>query len=104
LDTLDGTMLADLVSVYLDQAAKQMSDLRDAAGRGDAAAVLETAHKLKGGSCALGVANVSFIASELESMAKTGNSPGSMDSLLVRLETGLNEAKEAFRTRAAEAA
>ena len=105
LDTLDGTMLTELVRVYFDQAAEQMSDLSVAAGLRDAAAVVEAAHKLKGSSCVLGVANVSLVAGELESMvsrfglARSGNLT-SVDSLLVRLGTGLDDAKEAFRTRA----
>ncbi|MCA1677623.1 MAG: response regulator, partial [Actinobacteria bacterium] len=103
LETLDGTELIDLVTVYLDQAAEQMSDLSGAAGRGDAAAVAETAHKLKGSSSVLGAANVSFIASELESTAKTGDLT-TVGSLLVRLGTGLDDAAEAFRSRAAAAA
>ena len=58
------------------------------------------AHKLKGSSGVLGVAKVSTVASELETAARAGDLTAA-DSLLDRLDTGLDEARQAFNGRGA---
>ncbi|MCA1693225.1 MAG: response regulator [Actinobacteria bacterium] len=98
LEKLDGEVLTDLKSVYFDQAAELLSEISGAIGRGEAISVGETAHKLRGSSCTVGAAKVSGIASELEVMARAGDL-ATADSLLDRLGTGLDEAREAFLSR-----
>ena len=98
LENLDGNVLNGLVPQYFDQSADQILELRGAIDRGETVAVGQLAHKLKGSSGALGVASVSHVASELEVAAGAGDLTAA-DSLLDRLDTGLDEAKQAFHSR-----
>ena len=99
LEALDDDILREVTSQYFDAAAEQLSDLGGAIGRGEAVAVGEYAHKLKGGSCTVGAASVSQLASELEMSAMAGDL-SSADLLLEGLAAGVEDAREAFRSRA----
>jgi HPt (histidine-containing phosphotransfer) domain-containing protein len=96
LESLEGVVLTDLLSLYFDEAAGHMSELRGAIGRGETLTVAQTAHKLKGSSRTLGATHVSHIASELEATAKAGDLDVA-DELLDRLRSGLDETWRAFR-------
>ena len=98
LEALDGDVMLDLVSLYFDQASDQMSELSVAIADGETLAIGQTAHKLKGSSSTVGARNVSRSAAELELAARTGDL-ASADSLLDRLSTGLDDARDAFRSR-----
>jgi HPt (histidine-containing phosphotransfer) domain-containing protein len=100
LDNLEGVVLTDLVSLYFDEATERMSELSGAIGRGETLTVGQTAHKLKGSSSTLGAAQVSHLASELETTANAGDLTVA-DELLDRLRNGLDETRKAFRGRVA---
>lgn len=98
LESLEGDVLSDLLSLYFEEAAGQVSELSDAIGRGDAQAVGRTAHKLLGSSSTLGAAHVSRVVSELETAAKAG-SLGAAGELVGRLRSALDDTRSAFRSR-----
>jgi PAS domain S-box-containing protein len=101
LEKLDGDVLASLLALYFEQAAGQLSALTGALARGDAPAVAETAHKLKGGSITLGAVHVSRLASELEATARGGDLTDA-GGLLGELRSELGRTTAAFASRAAE--
>jgi two-component system sensor histidine kinase/response regulator len=101
LEHLEGDVFADLLAVYFDEAARQMSELTDAIGRGETLTVGQTAHKLGGSSGTLGAKRVSQIASELEATANAGDLT-TADDLLDRLRGAFGDTKKAFRTRMVE--
>jgi PAS domain S-box-containing protein len=98
LEALGGTVLPGLVSLYFDEAAIQMADLSESIGLGEPLEVGRTAHKLKGSSSTLGAATVSRLAATLELTATAGDLTAA-NSLMDSLEAGLEETREAFRSR-----
>jgi HPt (histidine-containing phosphotransfer) domain-containing protein len=100
LESLEGEALTTLLSFFFDEAVEQISDLRGAVERGDALAVSEMAHKLRGGSSTLGALRVSDIAAELETRAKAGDLTLA-DELVDRLHNALEETRAAFHSRGA---
>ncbi|MEA2427283.1 MAG: Hpt domain [Thermoleophilaceae bacterium] len=101
IEGLEGVVLSSLLSLYFDGAASDLTDISGAIGRGETLTVSRTAHKLKGGSSTIGAARVSHIASQLEASAKAGDLTVAHE-LLDSLRCGLDETREAFRSRAAE--
>jgi HPt (histidine-containing phosphotransfer) domain-containing protein len=98
LENLEGEVLTDLLSMYFDQAAGHVSELSSAIDRGETFTVSQTAHKLKGSSAVLGAAHVARVASKLEATAKAGDLTAA-DGLLDSLQSGLDETRQAFRSR-----
>jgi CheY-like chemotaxis protein/HPt (histidine-containing phosphotransfer) domain-containing protein len=101
LETLDGDALAALVALYLDEAAKHLSDLGGAVDRADMPMVARLAHTLRGNSSTLGAAHVARIAAELETTANAGD-PTPAAALLDTLRGALEDTSTAFRGRATE--
>jgi HPt (histidine-containing phosphotransfer) domain-containing protein len=93
-------VLTTLVSLYFDEAAEQVSELRGAIARTEVLSVSQTAHKLKGGSATLGAAHVSHIAGRLETAADEGDLTLA-DELVDRLNDALDETRAAFHSRVA---
>jgi HPt (histidine-containing phosphotransfer) domain-containing protein len=102
LENLEGDVLTNLLPLYFDEAVGQVSELSGATARGEAPTVAQAAHKLRGGSSAIGAAHVSQIASELEATAAAGDLT-TADELVEQLRSGLDETRKAFRSRAAQA-
>jgi diguanylate cyclase (GGDEF)-like protein len=101
LESLGGVGLTKLLTLYFDESAGQVSELSAGIARGEARAVSQIAHKLKGGSSILGAVQVAQIASDLEATANAGDLTVAGE-LLDRLRGGLGETREAFRTRVDE--
>jgi CheY-like chemotaxis protein len=95
LEGLDDELLSSLLSLYFDEAARQLSELTEAIRCEDTLSVAPTAHKLKGASLTLGATHVSLIAAQLESAAKTGDLTAASE-LLDALRTGVDDTREAF--------
>jgi CheY-like chemotaxis protein len=91
-----GNLLADLLALYFEDAAASVGLIAAALGAGDAPCVARTAHKLKGGSLAVGAALVASIASELEARAQGGDLSDAA-RLLAKLEDALRESDTAFK-------
>ena len=101
LESLGGDELSDLLALYGEQAAGQMSELAAAIDRGEAPAVALTAHRLQGGSGSVGAAQTARIGRELETAAKAGDLSDA-DELLGLLRSALEETKTAFAHRLAQ--
>ncbi len=101
LESLDGDVLASLVTLYFDEAAGHLTDLGGAVDRGDLPLVARMAHTLRGNSSTLGAAHVARIAAELETTANAGD-PTPAAELLDTLRGALEDTSTAFRGRATE--
>ena len=100
IESLDGDVLPELISLYFGQTASQLADLRRALGQAEAPVLAKAAHKLKGGSATIGAARVSDIARDLEAHATAGDLSDA-EALLHRLENALEETQRAFGDRLA---
>jgi CheY-like chemotaxis protein len=76
LDDGEGSVLAEIVSQYLDQSLVQRDTLADAVGEGDSRVVERVAHSLHGSSANVGAATLAQICGELETLARGGNVTG----------------------------
>jgi signal transduction histidine kinase/CheY-like chemotaxis protein len=99
---LDGSMSrsARLLRVSLRSLPETMDAVREAAGGPDLPALREAAHKLKGGTLALGATPLSEAARALE-MAAREKRGDEVPALLEGLEARFDEALEALRREAA---
>ncbi len=82
----DKTLYAALVSYFLQDAPELMRRLRDAHRAGALQAVVETSHGLKGLAATFEALPFVQVASDFESVAKSGNRE-SLDALLPQLES-----------------
>ena len=98
LDALGHHVLTDLLTLYFDEAAGHMAELRDAVGRGEPLTVRHTAHRLSGSSRTIGATGVARIAGDLELAARTGDLSDA-PQLLERLRGELDETRQAFQSR-----
>ena len=105
-DVLDGLRedlgkpeaVRQVVKAFLDRLPLVLAQLRDAATRGDQAAILAAAHGLKGTSATLGALALSEQCAELERLARAGRLP----ELPARLEAVVTQAEIARRALQAE--
>jgi CheY-like chemotaxis protein len=86
--------LRQVVTVFLDRVPLAIAELREAAARGDQAALGTGAHSLKGTSATLGALTLSNECAELERLARAGR----LQEVPVRLEAIATEAEIASRT------
>ncbi len=62
----------DLVTLFIADGAGRVAELRSAAARGDAAALRQVAHSLKGSSSTFGAVAMATLCAELEMLAGSG--------------------------------
>jgi CheY-like chemotaxis protein len=74
--TGEPTFFRELVDQYLDQAASQLTELREAAARRDATALKAVAHSLRGASATVGATEVASVCVALEEAAARGEVAG----------------------------
>ncbi len=67
-----GDEYLELISIYLEDAPKSLSELQRAAAAGDVAALVAPAHSLKSTSANLGAMTLSHLAKEVETEARLG--------------------------------
>lgn len=65
----DGTMIAEIIALYLAQARKLIGQLTAAAAENDESEIRELAHSLKGSSLAVGATELARLCQNLESAA-----------------------------------
>ncbi len=65
-------LLAKVVALYLDDAAKHLAALHDAVGDGDTEAIRTAAHALKSGSANVGATSLAALCKELERLGRDG--------------------------------
>ncbi len=86
--------LADLIRRFLADTPKRISAIRDAITAGDAHALHQTAHLLRGNTANLGARGLSALCRELDALGRTGTTAGALPHLQ-RIEA------EFFRVRVA---
>ncbi len=89
------TGLVEFVELYAADAPEQIARIRDAAGRGDAAELALTAHRLTGSSSAVGARRLGALASKIESLARAGDVSGT-EPLVAELERAWPVTREAL--------
>jgi len=72
-------VLAEMVDLYLEDAPPRLAELDAAVGRGDATAVADLAHALKGSSANFGSGPMVAACRELEVAARSGDLDGAAD-------------------------
>jgi len=72
-DLGDIAALREIISTFLERSPSTLTELREAAARGDVAAVSAGAHAMKGTSATLGALTLSAQCAELERLARTGS-------------------------------
>ena len=111
LETLDETALADLggmqtgdalaarlVQIYFEDAPLQLKEVRDAILCGDAEALMQAAHSLKGNSASLGGKRLAAFCAKLEQRG-TSSKLGDAEPLLVQLESEFEMFHNALEAR-----
>ena len=74
--TPDGSLLADIVDTYLATVPDHIAELRDAVAAGDARAVQQCAHRLRGESSAVGALELARLCRSLEERSVIGHLDG----------------------------
>ena len=69
----DESFIREVLQDFLEQVSGGIQAMTRAATAGDAAALLEVAHRLKGTSASLGIHRLASICAELESLAASGS-------------------------------
>jgi CheY-like chemotaxis protein/HPt (histidine-containing phosphotransfer) domain-containing protein len=72
-DLGDIAALREIISTFLERSPSTLTELREAAARGDVAAVSAGAHAMKGTSATLGALTLSAQCAELERLARAGS-------------------------------
>jgi CheY-like chemotaxis protein len=91
LDSIDGdrAFARDLADAFIGTGDRELAAIAAALGRGDAAALRESAHALKGASANLRAAAATSAAAQLESAARLGKSaeiPGLAETLTTEVK------------------
>jgi HPt (histidine-containing phosphotransfer) domain-containing protein len=68
----DGTLLAELVSLFVLESPRLMTQIGDAVARNDGPALRDAAHALKGSASSMSLSAVASAASRLERIGKDG--------------------------------
>jgi HPt (histidine-containing phosphotransfer) domain-containing protein len=89
---------AQLLETFLERAPGRLTELRAAAEAGDAAAVREHAHSLKGAARSFGAAEIGELALLLEQQSAAGSVAGAQN-LIAALETSLGRTQAEFRSQ-----
>jgi HPt (histidine-containing phosphotransfer) domain-containing protein len=91
----DGTVIQQLIDMYISDSPPLVADAVAALGRGDMATMARAAHSLKSTSASMGATAVSALARDLELHAKQ-NELAPSAAVLQRLQAELNDAIAAF--------
>jgi len=86
----DDELLAELLDLLCESSESDLKKIRDAAGAGDAAAIGEAAHSIKGAAASLGLAGLRDVAYDLEKKGNAGDLDGAV-SHLPALESMVSE-------------
>ena len=94
-DAPERPALGEFLRLFAADTPRQMARLRQAAQRGDAAELAQTAHRLAGSSSTVGAKLLGALAAKLETLARAGDAPGSA-ALLADLERAWPATREAL--------
>lgn len=88
--------LRELITIFLTDTPKQLTQLDEALARQDAALVIRAAHTIKGSSGNFGAEPFAAVAKQIESEAKTGNLAGAV-ALVPELKRGFANVAAALK-------
>jgi HPt (histidine-containing phosphotransfer) domain-containing protein len=91
----DPDLKEELIGIFLEDTAQRLASLGQAVDAGDAKAVREAAHTIKGSSGNMGATGMQHVAEHLERMAKEGDLSGAARSL-DGLQTGFAAVRQFF--------
>jgi len=97
----DGSLLAELIDIYLEDTPRRLSQLRLAFDAADTAALAREAHALKGSCGQFGATTMAECCRELEHLGRQGSLAGA-EALLARIDDEYPRVKAALaveRTR-----
>jgi len=89
----DPAMLAELFSVFREEAAQRATTARSAAEAGDAEALRQAAHSLRGSSASVGARALADAAGAVEDELRAGRTHD-LEALAVRLEAALERTED----------
>ncbi|MBL8287390.1 MAG: response regulator [Rubrivivax sp.] len=92
----DGSVLAEVIQMYLDEAPGHRQRLHDAVAGGDLAAAAQVAHALKSASFNVGAKALGELCRRIERQGKDGNSAGIAD-LVAAVDAMLERVTPALR-------
>ncbi len=72
-------LLSEMIEIFREDTPRRVRDILAAAGEGDAEELSRTAHALKGGAGALGAEALRHLASDLESLGRSGSAAAGAD-------------------------
>ena len=87
--------MEELAEVFFSEADMRLAELREAAGRGDAAGLTRAAHTLKGASGNMGARRLAALCQELEEAGHSGDLSKVRD-LLPDVETEIPRVRTEF--------
>jgi HPt (histidine-containing phosphotransfer) domain-containing protein len=87
----DPDFVDELVDTFLEDAPRQIAEIRAAIAAGSAAGVIRPAHTIKGSSASLGAGGMEMISRSIEEQARSGSLEG-LPEHLAELERALAEA------------
>ncbi len=94
-----GTLLGPLTESFGRTSEKDLACIRVALAAGDAGAIAEAAHALKGAAAAIGATRAREIAGKIEEVSRRGT-PGDLPALALELAAAVAEAREDLETHA----
>ena len=102
LDDGQGQLLASIADVYLQQAPKQIAELKAHISAGNFPGIAATAHSFKGSSGNLGASRVAAVCKHLE-MAGKGQDGSQLAPWLAELEQEFAQARSALQAQLPQA-
>lgn len=88
----DEDLLQELVNLFHDSSASDLAKIREGAAQGNAGAMGDASHSIKGAAASLGIESIRSVASELEKAGRSGDLAGAK-KLLPDLESLLRQFK-----------
>ncbi len=97
----DDSFVVAVIDAFLPQLESTPGDLRQALGQGDAQAVAELAHSLKGSAANVGAMDVRDLALEIEQLGRAGDLQA-VSPLIDRLASSADATALAYRDEKAK--
>ncbi len=96
-DSSDPGFVRQLIGIFLHDTPARLGALRAAVGRGDAPAIRQLAHSIKGSSASLGARRIAALCAELQQCGHGGSLDG-VEDLLLQVEHAFQEARIRLET------
>ncbi len=93
----DAALRAEIIQMFLEDGPARAAEIHSAVARGDAAALVSSAHALKGSAAYLSASTVRARAADLERLGREGNLTGAT-AALAPLDAALADLLSELRT------